>query len=169
MRRLAERGRIVLVLFLLLISACGGLSGPEGDWNAPAVHDSSTPEGAMLLLVDAHKAGDVEAAVQARDFAAEATLMLDSLEGEMSSDDEVLAKTTEVLELAYRQEVAASGFPNYSEPVKIVYQKFPVEGRDDQFRITERFVYRDGQMSVGEYVAVNTDDGWKIVSPIPDA
>ena len=123
----------------------------------------------MLSLADAHRSGDIEAAVNCRDFVTEAKLMLASLESDMSGDAEVVADAAEVLELAYRQEVGQEGFPDYSTPVKIIYRRFPVDGHPDHFRITERFLFQDGTMSVGEYLAVNVDNVWKIVTPTPSA
>lgn len=73
----------------------------------------SSPEEAIRTLEDAFVRKDIEAAVAAKDFEAEARLMIESINPEMVSD-EILKKTAEVLELGFRKQIEADGFPDFT-------------------------------------------------------
>lgn len=155
-------------VFLILLTGCDAFTGPKGDWQEDVAHDLTTPEGAILSLYDAYAAGDVEAAVKCKDFGIEAELILEDVDEELSEDGDILAKTAEVLELGFRQQFADGGFPTHAGAVKTVRVKYAVEGRDDRFRITERFIERDGTMTVNKLLAAHTADGWKVITVVEE-
>lgn len=159
------RGAFVLLVFA---AGCDSLTGPEGDWKADVAHDLTTPEGAVLSLYDAYAAGDVEAAVKCKDFRIEAELILEDVEDDLSGDAEVVGKTAEVLELGFRKQMADGGFPGGGGAVKTVRMKYPVKGDDDRFRVTERFIQRDGTMVVNKLLVAKTPDGWKVITLVEE-
>src|SRR5688500_11054611 len=99
--------RPLVIGFLALMTTCGATQPPNA---------SDTPEAAVLRLEAAYRARDLEAAVKAKDFVAEARLMLQSLASagpnrpDLSSDREVLNQTAEVLELSFRKSIEKNGF-----------------------------------------------------------
>jgi len=155
-------------VFLILAAGCDSLTGPKGDWQADVAHDLATPEGAVLSLYDAYAAGDVEAAVKCKDFRIEAELILEDVDDDLTEDAEILAKTAEVLELGFRGQTADGGFPPFGGAVKTARIKYPVRGRDDRFRVTERFIQRDGTMVINKLLVAKTPDGWKVITLVEE-
>ena len=129
-------------------------------------HDLNTPEGAILSLEDAYRAGDIEAAVRCKDFNIEAELMFEKL-GKDRADDEVLAMTAKVLELGFRSEMKITGFPDFNNVVSTFSDKKSYEGRDDFVQITETCQFDDGTKTKDQLVVAQTPDGWKVVA-VPD-
>jgi hypothetical protein len=84
--------------------AAATATGPLAAQSYDPQADFSTPEGAILMLEDAYRRKDLDAAVAAKDFTAEARLMLSRLRRGWERDAEVLKRTAEVLELAFRAE-----------------------------------------------------------------
>jgi hypothetical protein len=130
-------------------------------------HDLNTPEGAILSLEDAYRAGDLEAAVSCKDFTVEATLMLQKLEHDFSGDEEILSKTAEVLELGFRSELTNTGFPDFRGVVSTFADKKPYQERDDVVQITETCQHADGSTTNNQLIVAKTPDGWKVVT-VPD-
>ena len=85
---------LVACLSLLKLASCS---------KQPAT-DFTTPEGAILMLEDAYRKKDLQAAVDAKDFVAESRVMLSTLETPFDKDEEIVEKSAEVLELAFRTE-----------------------------------------------------------------
>jgi hypothetical protein len=76
--------------------------------------DYSSPKAALKSLEAAYVARDLESAVGARDFAAEAQEMLTTIskgDASIAKDPGILKQTAEVLEKAYRLEMKSKGFP----------------------------------------------------------
>jgi hypothetical protein len=98
------------ILTFLLITGCKPSTIPM---------DTSTPEGVILLTEDAYRRGDLEAVIALKNFQAEAFYMLTVQMGnkfEISSmGDDLVQKTAEVLELAFRKEMQESGLPDFSD------------------------------------------------------
>ena len=118
-------------LCILVSASLFGLSGCGNSDSSSIRHDFDTPEGAILCLEDAYRARDIEAAVRCKDFTIEATLMLQRLQTDFSDDPEILSKTAEVLELAFRSEMKNSGFPDFRDVVSTFPDKTAFQGRDD--------------------------------------
>ena len=142
-----------------------------GMWNlfrkasAPPVGDFSTPEQAILSLEAAYRRRDLDACVACKDFRTEASEMLRRLgDGKMAGDDAVVAKTAEVLELAYRKELRTRGFPNMDG----VTSTFEATQRltDDRAVVTEVCTYPDGGSSRQKLLVAKTPAGWRVLNPI---
>jgi hypothetical protein len=163
-----ERGSACVgIVSLLILVGCGSLSGPEGNWQSGTIaHDFTTPEGAVLSLDDAYRAGDIDAAVKCKDFTLEAQMILKKLETDLSGDVQVVAETAETLELAYRAELKQKGFPTHPDAVKTTRMKYPVKGRDDLYDVTERFWHKGGTATVNKLLVAKTADGWKVITPL---
>jgi hypothetical protein len=120
----------------------------------------ATPEEALQGLEDAYRRKDIEAAVAAKDFTIEARLMLKKMPAE-TVDDEIVAKTAEVLELSFRKEIADNGFPNFEGITCVVVNK--AERRPDLLALSEECTFPDGGKSNQVLLAAKTDRGWKVV------
>lgn len=142
-------------LFLLLCCGCGGTTSQHA-------HDFTTPEGAILCLEDAYRAKDVDAAIKCRNFDIEAQLMMEKVNPEFSTDKEILAKTAEVLELAYRAEMS-DAFPNFDGVTSTFSQKQPYQDRDDVVSLIETTTYR-GRTNSQQLHAAKTEGGWRVVT-----
>ena len=154
---------VVLAVSGLFFNFAGcGTSAPQGD----IAHDLTTPEGAVLCLEDAYRARDIEAAVRCKDFTIEATLMLEKLQQDFSRDQEILAKTAEVLELGFRSEMEQSGFPDFEGIESSFSGKQSYQGRDDMVTLTETCRHSSGAATSNQLVVAKTADGWKVISVV---
>jgi hypothetical protein len=127
--------------------------------------DYSTPTAALRSLESAYSAKDIEAAVAARDFTAEAREMLGSLEREnpkLKTDSDMLKELAHVLELGYRNEIASNGFPDMSGLKCEAAEESAI--REDLVPIREVCKWPDGSASNEVVYAIRTASGWKIVN-----
>ena len=143
---------IVAALSLLTLFGCG---------KSAIKADLSTPEGAILLLEDAYRQGDIEKAVACKDFKVEAAHMTRDKPG--FDTPEATAKIAEALELAYRAEMK-HGFPD----VKGVTSTFPKKRNYSEGKVvvTEVCRYPDGGTSKQNILVAKTEGGWKVMIPI---
>jgi len=148
-----------LVLVLLLSIAGCGASG--GVMSKPI--DLTTPEGAVLSLEDAYRAKDIDAAVKCKDFRTEAMLMLEKLNPEFAKDEEIIAQTTEVLELGFRAEMKQEGFPDFGGVTSTFQNKKPFRNRSDIVELTETCVDKRGSTTTNQVVLAKTEPGWRMV------
>lgn len=124
--------------------------------------DLSTPEHAVHSLEDAWRANDIEKAVRCKDFRGEAEQIFRDKPAEMRAED-IVAKTTEVLEMGYRAEIKKSGFPN----MKGVTSTFS-ETRQlspDKVLLTEVFHFPDGTSHSEKVLTRHTAEGWRVMTP----
>jgi hypothetical protein len=128
---------------------------------AAPVCGAKAPDDALRRIEDAYRAKDVELAVACKDFEREARLMLDQLRPGMSSDAELLRKTAETLEQAYRAEVKKTGLPDMKGVRCTVTKKEP--GPGDLVRLTERCVWPDNHESVDGVTVAPSKMGWRLV------
>ena len=127
--------------------------------------DFATPEGAILCLEDAYRAEDLEAAVACMDFRTQARLTLTEANWPKEEiDDHLLDQTAEMLESSFRIEFQKNGFPD----MKGVRSTFPSKKpyQDDIVVVTEVCWYPDGGTSRQKMLVANTDQGWRVLSPL---
>lgn len=127
--------------------------------------DFSTPEGAILCLEEAYRRHDLEAAVASKDFATEAKLMLQGVGEGLDADGEIAAKTTEVLELAFRQEVQ-NAWPDFTKSQSYFVEQEPY--KDNIVAVTEICHYTDGGTSRQKLLVAKTANGWRVLHPVTD-
>ena len=128
---------------------------------AAPVCGAKAPEDALRRIEEAYRAKDVELAVACKDFEREARLMLDQLRPGMSSDADLLHKTADTLEQAYRAEVKKTGLPDMKGMQCTVTKKEP--GPGDLVRLTERCVRPDKHESVEVMTVAPSKAGWRLV------
>ncbi len=150
--------RCVVFVSLVLMAGCG--SG-GGVMTKPI--DLTTPEAAVLSLEEAYRARDIAAAVKCKDFRTEALLMLEKLNPELAKDEEIIAQTTEVLELAFRAEMKQQGFPNFRGVSSTFQNKKPFRNRSDIVEMTETCVGDGGSTTTSQIIMAKTEPGWRIV------
>jgi hypothetical protein len=127
--------------------------------------DFSTPEGALLCLEDAYRAKDIEAAVRCKDFKMEARVMLEKLQNLQGAiDDQLIAKTAEVLELGFRKELEKKGFPDMTGVASTFPKVEPF--RDGIVMVTEECSYPGGTKSKQRLLVSKTADGWRVLNPV---
>jgi hypothetical protein len=123
--------------------------------------DLSTPEHAVHSLEDAWRANDIEKAVRCKDFRGEAEQILRDKPAEVRAED-IIAQTTQVLEMGYRAEIKKSGFPN----MKGVTSTFSEKRRlsPERVELTQQFHFPDGSTHTEKVQVRYTKDGWKVIS-----
>ncbi|HET6159745.1 MAG TPA: hypothetical protein VFE34_15470 [Dongiaceae bacterium] len=129
---------------------------------APAfAADFTTAESAIRSLEEAYIKKDIEAAVAAKDFTEEARLMLQGLDAEFPNDPEMVRMTAEVLELSFRNDIKASGFPNFSELKCSLGETDNVT--PTLVKVTERCIFPDGGTSIQHLQVFNGAQGWRVI------
>jgi hypothetical protein len=127
-------------------------------------HDFSTPEGAILMLEDAYRARDIEAAVSCKDFRREAALMLSRFEGKFPVDEDLQRQTAQVLELAFRKEMETKGFPELTG-VTCTFPRTETRG-DGLVVVTKQSRRADGTVVEERILVGQTPDGWRALVPV---
>lgn len=128
--------------------------------------DSTTPEGAILVLEEAYKKKDIEAAVVAQDFVAQARLMLSKMGKGMENDADLLKQTAEVLELSFRAQIKKEGFPNFDGLKSRFSKKKEHPKYKDMVEVTEVCTFPDGGESTQKVLVAKSEKGWRFVIPI---
>jgi hypothetical protein len=149
--------------FMALFASLACLVGC--DRGAPKA-DFTTPEGAILMLEDAYRKRDIEAAVAAKDFLAESRVMLSRLKSGVDRDPEVLKKSAEVMELSFRTEMKGKGFPDFTG----IKSRFPRTERYQNFEdivaVTEVCTFPDGGTSTQKLLTAKTARGWRVLNVV---
>jgi hypothetical protein len=161
-----------IVFAVFSLGACAGSTAAprQATPTAAGADQGDTPEGAIQRLESAYRAKDLEALVAAKDFRAEARLMLQHLAREqpgspdMSGDQEVVTKTAEVLELAFRQQITQQGFPDMSQVRCSFAGRQPVTA--DLVVVQQICTYPDGGKSRQRINVARTASGWRVLNPL---
>ena len=149
-----------LILTISAISAMSAMSALSA-----AAADYSTPTAALESLEAAYAAKNIEAAIAARDFDAEAREVMHAMELEnpnFKADEDMTRRLHRELEAGYRAEIAAKGFPDKST-LRCGYAEQPPK-RAGLVPVKESCVAPDGTRSEETDFAVQTSAGWKIIS-----
>jgi hypothetical protein len=128
----------------------------------PVAHNFTTPEGAILSLEDAYRRRDIEAAVAAKDFSAEAKLMLQSLYT-TDLDDALVARTADALLASFRATTTAA-WPDFEGLECFFTKREPYADR--VVRITELCRFPDGGFSEQQILVGQTAQGWRVLNPV---
>ncbi|MHC4890780.1 MAG: hypothetical protein ACYTEO_15100 [Planctomycetota bacterium] len=133
------------IIYIALIFTVLSVSCTKEKDSANEPLTAKTPEGAILLLEDAYNRKDLEAAIKLKDFNAEARYMLKDAFKDMAMNEDIVQKPAETLELAYRNEMASTGMPDFTN----LQSTFPkkVELGDGYWRVTEKCKFPDGGYS----------------------
>lgn len=128
----------------------------------PVAKDFTTPEGAILCLEDAYRHRDIEAAVACKAFTVEARLMLQNVRGGEESDESLIKKTADVLELGYRKEISTAwpdfaGLESFFTGRELHSDKIVV--------VTEMCRFPDGLFSQQRILVTETPKGWRVLNP----
>ncbi|HPF40036.1 MAG TPA: hypothetical protein P5081_03815 [Phycisphaerae bacterium] len=155
---------ILCALLAVAPMACSSSSDAGSKSSGPKA-DFTTPEGAILKLEEAYRKGDLEAAVACKDFHLEAEYML---RYEMATKwtqgdqlNELILSTAEILELAYRAEMAKSGLPDF-EGIRSTFPK-KEKVTDDIYRVTEVCTFPDGGTSEQDLLVGRRNGEWKVL------
>jgi len=124
--------------------------------------DFSTPENAVRSLEAAYINKNLEAAVEAKDFANEAKLMLNKIKPDFANNPNILKQTSEVLELAFRKEMKEKGFPDFSNLKCSINELQNISS--SLVKLTETCVFPDGDNSVQDLYVSKSDKGWRVVN-----
>jgi hypothetical protein len=122
--------------------------------------DFSTPEGAVLALEQAYRDRDIEAAVAAKDFERDAYYFLRLEFGEPGPRNANLQEWASSLERNFRNEIAESGFRDYTDVTTSFTGKEIVS--DDEVVLTQHLQRPDAWMEL-RLVVVRTPRGWRTV------
>ena len=126
--------------------------------------DFSTPEAAIKSLESAYSSKDMKKILEARDFEAEAKLMLMGINPDLAKDPEMLKQTEEVLLLGSKQEIE-SNIPDFSDLKCELKEKKVLENGVVQFN--EICQFPDKGYSEQLVHAYKGSRGWRFISYVP--
>ena len=130
----------------------------------PAVtKDFTTPEGAILCLEDAYRRRDIEAAIAAKDFKAEARLMLQKTGFKNNIDDEMIAKAAEALIASFRAHTTAN-WPDFEGLESFFTKREP--HADKVVLVTAVCRFPDGGFSQQQILVAETPKSWRVLNPV---
>jgi len=120
-----------------------------------------TPEGAILSLEKAYNYKDINAAMDCKDFFAEAATLLSGMD--MDINKAVIAETAELLKLSFIKNIEENGFPDFSG----IHNAFPERKKIDETHwvITEVCWHPDGGKSVQQLNTYKSPKGWVVLGP----
>jgi hypothetical protein len=154
---------IIAILFgiMIILYFIGGKENRKIFENARIFsRDFTTPEGAILCIEEAYRNKDVESAVKCKDFATEATMMLKKLNDSLSNS-EVIMKTAETLELAFRKEIENSP-PDFNG---IETRFLDQEKMDDVIIVNAIHKNSNGMIIKEKLLTIKNKDGWRVLIP----
>ena len=125
--------------------------------------DFTTPEGAILCLEDAYRRQDIEAAVAARDFKAEAQLLIEKSGFKNYSRDEIIPEMAKVVELSFRKHTTAC-WPDFDGLESFFPEKTEIS--EGIVTVTEVCRFPDGFFSLEKILVTKTTDGWRVLHVI---
>lgn len=131
----------------------------------PVPKDFTTPEGAILCLEDAYRRRDLEAAIAAKDFHTEARLMLQKTGFKEHMDDEMIARTAEVLVLSFRAQTTAK-WPVFEGLESFFNNRQP--HAEKVVLVTEMCRFPDGGFSKQQMLVAETPQGWRVLNPVSE-
>ncbi|WP_231491691.1 YegJ family protein [Pedobacter sp. Leaf170] len=120
-----------------------------------------TPEGAILALENAYNDKNLDAAIACKNFYEEAKMMLSALN--TNADEEMIAKTAEVLEVSFIKNIEEQGFPNFSG-LQNAFEREMID--ENHCIITEICWFPDGGKSIQKLNTFKSDIGWKVLGLI---
>ena len=121
----------------------------------------ATPEDAVRALEQAYIQKSADAVVAALDFVEGGRQLLQETNPALANDADSIKQTAEVLELSFRDELRAKGFPDF---VKL---KCSFVGKAQLspglIKLTEQCVFPEGGKSVQDLIVMKRDLGWRVV------
>lgn len=153
----------IAILFgiLIILYFIGGKENRKIFENARIfTQDFTTPEGAILCIEEAYRNKDVESAVKCKDFVTEAKMMLQKLNDSLNNS-EVIMKTAETLELAFRKEIENSP-PDFNG---IETRFLDQDKMDDLIIVNAIHKYSNGMILKEKLLTVKNKDGWRVLIP----
>jgi hypothetical protein len=128
---------------------------------ATAAPNFTTPEGAVKALEAAYANKSIEDAVAAKNFNAEARLMLLRIQPELARDAEVLKQMAEVLELSFRKQIDKEGFPDVTSFQCSLSR--PEQVSETLVKMTETCRSPEGVTSLQDLHVSKDANGWRVV------
>lgn len=124
-----------------------------------------SPEDAVRALEQAYIQKNVERVVAALDFVEEGRQLLQETDPASANDPETIRQTAELLEHAFREELLAKGFPEYSQMKCSFVGKAQIAPA--LIKLTERCLSPDGGKSTQNVLVMKRDTGWRVVLASP--
>ncbi|MFO6421976.1 hypothetical protein [Motilimonas sp. KMU-193] len=138
------------LLYLLLFASISATAG-----------DFSSPESAIKSLEAAYANQDMQKAMEARDFHAEAYLMIADVNKEYLSDPEIMLETEKVLKLGFQTEMK-NGLPDFSGVECVLKDKETL--KNNVVRFVEICKFPGGGQSKQYVHAYKGKNGWRFVA-----
>lgn len=135
-----------------------------------AVADFTTPQGAILMLEDAFRRQDLDAAVAAKGFRVEAELAVNAQSASAPSEGQIVARAAE-LEQQFRQLMHAS-WPDFSGVSTMFTGCEPYPAPPGSLSatglavVTEVNRFTGGGFSEHRILVAETPAGWRVLNPV---
>lgn len=121
----------------------------------------ATPEDAVRALEQAYIQKSADAVVAALDFVEGGRQLLQETNPALANDADSIKQTAEVLELSFRDELRAKGFPDFGKLKCSFVGKAQLA--PGLIKLTEQCVFPEGGKSVQDLIVMKRDLGWRVV------
>lgn len=120
----------------------------------------AAPEDAVLALEQAYIQKNADSVVAAMDFVEEGRQMLQKINPTLANDPVMIRQAAEGRELAFRNELRAKGFPEFSHlKCSFVGTKQIAPGLVE---VMQQCIAPDGTKSVQDMLVVKSELGWRV-------
>jgi hypothetical protein len=119
-----------------------------------------TPEDAVQALEQAYIQKNADSAVAAMDFVEEGRQMLQKINPTLAEDPAMIKQATEGRELAFRSELRAKGFPEFSHLKCLFVGKTQIA--PGLVELIQQCASSDGAKSVQDMLVVKSELGWRV-------
>ena len=119
-----------------------------------------TPEDAVLALEQAYAQKNADNAVAVMDFVEEGRQMLQKISPTLANDPDMIKQAAEGRELAFRTQLRAMGFPDFSHlKCSFVGKKQIAPGLVE---LTQQCISSDGTKSLADSLVMKSQPGWRV-------
>jgi hypothetical protein len=126
---------------------------------------SDTPEDAVRKLERAYIAKNADDAVAALDFMEEGRQILQETNPALANDPETIQQSAAALELSFRNELRAKGFPDFLGAKCSFVGKTQIG--HGLIRVSEQCEFPNGRKWVQDLIVMQRDLGWRVVLASP--
>lgn len=126
------------------------------------IYNYNSPQEAIISLEDAYTGKDLHGVLAAKNFKAEAKLILEKNNGDDydPNDKEALLETATLLELSLVTQLEKNGFPDFTGVRREFSNLYHIEG--DLHAIMEELIYPDDTFFVNKIFLTVNNGIWKV-------
>ncbi|KOS05115.1 hypothetical protein AM493_02975 [Flavobacterium akiainvivens] len=124
------------------------------------MYNYTTPVEAIISLEKAYVNKDLDGVLNAKDFVAEARLIIAQRSDDDYNDEDTVLEVAQLLKLALIKSIEDNGFPDFTGVNRDYSDVYHVTG--NLYTVIEEIFYNDGTFFVNKIFLTVTDGVWKV-------